>query len=94
MIDDKSDPGAWADHIAITGRFRTAAEETVTLQRVVEEQDAVIGVLRTEVARMRNKCALLQKYVGHRSACYALDPFEVDRSCTCGLDEALRGEGT
>jgi len=53
-IDGKSDPGAWADHIASTGRFRVAAEEAVALQPVVEEQDAVIGVLRAEVARLHD----------------------------------------
>jgi hypothetical protein len=80
-IDGKSDPGAWADHIASTGRFRAAAEEAVALQRVVEEQDAEIAALLAENKRLREALgAILLAYDMKNT---------VERIAT----EALRGEG-
>jgi hypothetical protein len=53
MIDTKSDPGAWADEIARTGKFRAVEDEGVyAAGTYVSSRDAELARLRSTTARL------------------------------------------
>jgi hypothetical protein len=81
MIDTKSDPGSYADHMASTGRFRA----------VPDSRDAEIAALREKVKELRQALMLLLHEVDESGNGYSTD-FGWPKA-TRAAREALRGEG-
>ena len=100
MIDTKSDPGSYADHLSSTGRFRAVADprdaELERLQATLAGQEIITDRYAAEIAALRAEIAVAP----HSMGCSSLQggPTSEDwgalSRCDCWKVKALRGEGT
>jgi len=97
MIDTKSDPGAWADHIASTGKFRALPNAAVmTCDRCdmdfvfASHHQSEIAALREALVWYRGQAKLVSQHqkgtIAHTGGLQALAQDAGQRA-----DEALRG---